>query len=76
MTMMNHIEPRQKITNRKYLLTEQQLAQIEAEIKSSQPLTPQLLPIDALVQHYSRATIAMIKNSEKKKMKSEIEMGS
>jgi len=36
-----------------YKLTEQQLAQIEAEIKSSQPLTSQLLPIDALVQQYS-----------------------
>ncbi|KAL7508084.1 hypothetical protein ACHAXN_005169 [Cyclotella atomus] len=36
-----------------YKLTEQQLAQIEAEIKSSQPLTSQLLPIDALIQQYS-----------------------
>ena len=36
-----------------YKLTEQQLAQIEAEIKSSQPLTSQLLPIDALIKQYS-----------------------
>jgi ubiquitin thioesterase protein OTUB1 len=37
-----------------YKLTEQQLAQIEAEINSSQPLTSQLLPIDALIQQYSQ----------------------
>ena len=36
-----------------YKLTEQQLAQIEAEIKSSQPLTSQLLPVDALIKQYS-----------------------
>lgn len=38
-----------------YKLTEQQLARIEADIKSSQPLTSQLLPMDALVQQYSNS---------------------
>ena len=36
----------------KYKLTEQQLAQIESEIKTSQPLTSQLLPIHALIKQY------------------------
>jgi ubiquitin thioesterase protein OTUB1 len=36
-----------------YKLTEHQLSQIEAEIKRSQPLTSQLLPIEALIAQYS-----------------------
>jgi len=36
-----------------YKLTEQQLAQIESEIKTSQPLTSSLLPIGTLARQYS-----------------------
>jgi ubiquitin thioesterase protein OTUB1 len=49
--------------SKQYKLTEQQLSQIEAEIKSTQPLTSQLLPIDALIQQYSDNGIPTTPNS-------------